>query len=77
MNNDIDLNSAIQSISQHEMFYSRLCQFLLMVKLAYGGSGVRAYFVRHKNIQKYLMKKLHQESLDIDELFATLNLVSE
>ena len=66
------LDQEIQQMSATEAFYSRVCQFLLMVKLVHGGNGLRAYFMKHKNIYKYLCAKLHTDSIDIDNLFDIL-----
>lgn len=69
MNSD-DLQSMVGMIPPEELFYQRFVVFLNAVKLCYGGSGVKTYFLKHKDVQKFMLKKLHVESLELDSLFS-------
>ena len=71
MNSNLD--EVLSSFDSRRIFASNLINFLLGVKLCYGGSAVKAYCLKHKDISKFLYAYLHDESIDLDVQFANLD----
>lgn len=67
-----NLDDTIKKLAKTEEFYSHVLMFLSAVKLVYGGAGLQTYFAKHKNIKKFLLEKIHDDSLNIDYMFQSL-----
>lgn len=66
------LEKAINSFDADRLFASETLTYLHHLRLCYGGAGVKAFLMRHKDIQKYLAKYLHNESVRLSDEFKSL-----